>query len=69
MKQSALQLRYEAVDIHTSLSITAYFSRKVLERIFYIFNRPYFVVEWLAFLLCIREVPGSDLGPDTGYPD
>jgi hypothetical protein len=27
------------------------------------------VVEWLAFLLCIREVPGSNLGPETGYPD
>jgi hypothetical protein len=28
-----------------------------------------FVVEWLALLLCIREVPGSNLGPETGYPD
>jgi hypothetical protein len=27
------------------------------------------VVEWLAFLLRIREVPGSDLGPETSYPD
>jgi hypothetical protein len=25
--------------------------------------------EWLAFLLRIREVPGSNLGPETGYPD
>jgi hypothetical protein len=27
------------------------------------------VIEWLAFLLRIREVPGSNLGPETGYPD
>jgi hypothetical protein len=26
------------------------------------------VVEWLTFLLCIREVLGSDLGAETGYP-
>jgi hypothetical protein len=30
---------------------------------------PNVVVEWLAFLLRIREVPGSNLGPETGYPD
>jgi hypothetical protein len=24
---------------------------------------------WLAFLLCIRKVPGSNIGPETGYPD
>jgi hypothetical protein len=27
------------------------------------------VVEWLALLLCIRDVPGSNLGPETGYPE
>jgi hypothetical protein len=26
-------------------------------------------VEWLALLLRIREFPGSNLGPETGYPD
>jgi hypothetical protein len=30
---------------------------------------PNVVVEWLALLLCIREVPDSNLGPETGYPD
>jgi hypothetical protein len=30
---------------------------------------PNVVVEWLVLLLCIREVPGSNLGPETGYPD
>jgi hypothetical protein len=25
--------------------------------------------EWLALLLRIWEVPGSNLGPETGYPD
>jgi hypothetical protein len=29
---------------------------------------PNFAVEWLTFLLRIREVPGSNLGPETGYP-
>jgi hypothetical protein len=29
---------------------------------------PNTVVEWLT-LLRIREVLGSDLGPETGYPD
>jgi hypothetical protein len=27
------------------------------------------VVEWLAFLLRMLEVPGSHLGPDIGCPD
>jgi hypothetical protein len=27
------------------------------------------VVEWSTFLLRVREIPGSDLGPETGYPD
>jgi hypothetical protein len=27
------------------------------------------VVEWLTLLLCIQEVPGSNLNPETGYPD
>jgi hypothetical protein len=26
-------------------------------------------VEWLTVLLCILNVPGSNLGPETGYPD
>jgi hypothetical protein len=25
-------------------------------------------VEWLPILLCVREVPGSNLGPSTSYP-
>jgi quinol-cytochrome oxidoreductase complex cytochrome b subunit len=27
------------------------------------------MIEWLTFLLCIREVPGLDLNLETGYPD
>jgi hypothetical protein len=27
------------------------------------------MVEWLTTLLCIREVPGSNLGEETDYPD
>jgi hypothetical protein len=30
---------------------------------------PTVVVEWLTLLLRIREVPGSNLGPETGYSD
>jgi hypothetical protein len=30
---------------------------------------PNVVVEWLTILLRIREVPGSNLGPGTGYPE
>lgn len=26
-------------------------------------------VEWLPLLLCILEVPGLNIGPETGYPD
>jgi hypothetical protein len=26
-------------------------------------------VEWLALLLLIREVPGSNIDPETGYPE
>jgi hypothetical protein len=29
----------------------------------------YVVVEWLTILLRIREVPDSNLGPETNYPD
>jgi hypothetical protein len=25
--------------------------------------------EWLAILLCIRQVSGSNLSPETSYPD
>jgi hypothetical protein len=27
------------------------------------------MVEWLTLHLHILEVPGSNLGPETGYPD
>jgi hypothetical protein len=27
-----------------------------------------FFIEWLALLLSIREVTGSNLGPETAYP-
>jgi hypothetical protein len=30
---------------------------------------PKVILEWLALLLRIREVPGSNLGLKTGYPD
>jgi hypothetical protein len=30
--------------------------------------QPNVVVEWLTLLLGIQEVPGSNLGPETGYP-
>jgi hypothetical protein len=38
------------------------------------FNRsttdtPNVVVEWLTFLIRIREIPDSNLSQDTGYPD
>jgi hypothetical protein len=31
--------------------------------------KPNVMVEWLALLLHIRKVPGSNLGLQTGYPD
>jgi hypothetical protein len=30
---------------------------------------PNVVVQWLSLLLGIREVPGSNLGPETAYND
>jgi hypothetical protein len=33
------------------------------------FRRPNVVVEWLTILLCIPEVPVSNLGSETGYHD
>jgi hypothetical protein len=35
------------------------------------FNKgiPNVVVEWEKLQLCIRVVPGSNLGPKIGYPD
>jgi hypothetical protein len=30
---------------------------------------PNIVVEWLTLLLPIWKFPGSNLGPETGYPD
>jgi hypothetical protein len=32
-------------------------------------KKPNVAVEWLKPLLHIREVPGSNLDPETGYPD
>jgi hypothetical protein len=32
-------------------------------------REPNVVVEWLKHLLRIWNVQGSNLGPDTGYPD
>jgi hypothetical protein len=32
-------------------------------------KRPNVMVKWLTLLLRIWEVPGSSLGPETGYPD
>jgi hypothetical protein len=32
-------------------------------------TKPTVVVEWLKFLLRIREDAGSNLGPETGYPE
>jgi hypothetical protein len=34
-----------------------------------ILDSPKVVTEWLTFLLHIREVLGSSLGPETGYPE
>jgi hypothetical protein len=31
--------------------------------------RPNVVVEWLALRISIQEVSGSNLRPETGYPD
>jgi hypothetical protein len=33
------------------------------------YTAPNVVVEWLSLLLRIREVPISNFGPETGYPD
>jgi hypothetical protein len=30
---------------------------------------PKFVAELLTFLLCVREIPGSNIDQETGYPD
>jgi hypothetical protein len=35
----------------------------------YITLAPNVLVKWLTFLLRIQEVPASNLGPETGYPD
>jgi hypothetical protein len=32
-------------------------------------RRPNVVVECLTFVFLIRDVPGSNIGPETGYPD
>jgi hypothetical protein len=31
--------------------------------------KPKVAVEWLAFLLRLRETPDSNLGPEIGYPE
>jgi hypothetical protein len=41
------------------------FAKKHIVAIF----RSNVVVEWLKLLLRFREVPGSHLGPEMGYPD
>jgi hypothetical protein len=46
----------------------------IIQILLRVYNRaeiilPKVVVEWLKLLLHNREVPGSNLGPETGYPD
>lgn len=33
------------------------------------YEHPSVTIEWLASLICIQEVPGSDLGSETSYSD
>jgi hypothetical protein len=35
----------------------------------YVFHPSNVVIEWLTLLLSIREIPGSNIGQDTGYLD
>jgi hypothetical protein len=35
----------------------------------FINTSPNVVIEWLTILLRTSENPGSNLGPETGYPD
>jgi hypothetical protein len=32
-------------------------------------KKPKVLAEWLTLLLRIREIPGSNIGPEIGYPD
>jgi hypothetical protein len=40
-----------------------------IDIIFISAERPNIVVEWLTFLFRIWEVPGSNLGLESGYPN
>jgi hypothetical protein len=35
----------------------------------YFLDPPTVAAEWLTFLLCISKVLGSNIDPETGYPD
>jgi hypothetical protein len=45
------------------------FSLQAFQQIFIMHLIPNVVVEWLTFLLRIREVTGSNLSLETSYPD
>jgi hypothetical protein len=46
-------------------NLPAYYGILIFNTLF----RPNVMTKWLALLLHIREDPGSNLGPDTDYPD
>jgi hypothetical protein len=50
-------------------SIASWWIIFVLTRTKSLTAKPNVVVEWLAFLFRIREVLGSNIGLETGYPD
>jgi hypothetical protein len=50
-------------------SATRLFGDNLFPSAFFVFLKPNVAAEWLPFQLRIREVPGSNIGPDTCYPD
>jgi hypothetical protein len=43
--------------------------QQTTSRILQLHDLPKVMVEWLALLLRIREIPVPNLDPETGYPD
>jgi hypothetical protein len=65
----SIQVRYCCASLLNGYLRVARGRGIILETIQIYRAAPNVVVEWLIFLLRIREFPGSNLGSETGYPD
>jgi hypothetical protein len=66
---SCLQVSRLKFRMHFSYLPCVLHTTPISSSLLFIYLKPNVVAEWLTLLLRIRQVPVSNLGPDTGYRD